>query len=129
MWKKLYLLFCFIVCFFICMRIEDKVWIYLCVIWVFGFDLLVCVGFVFCLEWKFVKIRWIEMVLFFYRNLNGKMRKVRRRSCLILGIVFWIWFFFIVLCVKIEVWKVKYESLFWCYFECYFILFIKFNCK
>ena len=55
--KKLHLLSRFTVCFLICMRIEDKVRIHLHATRVYGFDLLVRVGFAFCLERKSAKIR------------------------------------------------------------------------
>ena len=105
--KKLHLLSRFTVCFLICMRIEDKVWIHLRAIRVYGFHLLVRVGFAFCLERKSAKIRWIEMVLLLYRNLNGKTRKARRRTRLIPGFALWIWFFFSLFYVR----KLKFGKL------------------
>ena len=90
------------------MRIEDKAWIHLRATRVSGFDLLVRVGFAFCLERKSAKIRWIEMVLLLYKNLNGKTRKARRRrSRLIPGIALWIWFFFSLFYVR----KLKFGKL------------------
>ena len=106
--KKLHLLSRFTVCFLICTRIEDKAWIHLRATRVSGFDLLVRVGFAFCLERKSAKIRWIEMVLLLYRNFNGKTRKARRRrSRLIPGIALWIWFFFPLFYVR----KLKFGKL------------------
>ena len=125
--KKLHLLSRFTVCFLICMRIEDKVWIHLRATRVYGFDLLVRVGVAFCLERKSAKIRWIEMVLLLSQEFKWKDEEGEEeeesfdsRYCS-LNLIFFSLFY---------VRKLKFGKLnMKVHPESYFTLLIKLNCK